>query len=228
MPGQAIRPSEFVLSYGVGSVIETSEGPVVIPDFEKWGKVFGKGRTPSVEQFQIPGSSMASGLLDNGLVFRIPTNADFPEPDNQPIFVTIPFPSWALCVRHSKLYELHGGRTLCNGEIPYLGLGVYQSPPGKTTRRAVRYALEVGYRHIDTTGQSNYQYFGTNIGLRYHSSGVRYSYGNVSSKHTTSADILFINKDGKPEIIFSNVQNAQDVVKLTKSIQKNRLQQLLR
>src|SRR6187200_432425 len=40
---------------------------------------------------------------------------------------------------------------LNNGvEIPYLGIGVYQSPPGKTTRRAVRYALEVGYRHIDT------------------------------------------------------------------------------
>jgi methylglyoxal/glyoxal reductase len=40
---------------------------------------------------------------------------------------------------------------LNNGvEIPYLGLGVYQSPPGKTTVRAVRYALKVGYRHIDT------------------------------------------------------------------------------
>jgi diketogulonate reductase-like aldo/keto reductase len=35
-------------------------------------------------------------------------------------------------------------------EIPYLGLGVYQSSPGKTTERAVRYALKAGYRHIDT------------------------------------------------------------------------------
>jgi diketogulonate reductase-like aldo/keto reductase len=34
--------------------------------------------------------------------------------------------------------------------IPVLGLGVYQSPPGRTTRDAVRWALEAGYRHIDT------------------------------------------------------------------------------
>ena len=40
---------------------------------------------------------------------------------------------------------------LNNGvEIPRLGLGVYQSPPGETTLRAVRYALKIGYRHIDT------------------------------------------------------------------------------
>jgi diketogulonate reductase-like aldo/keto reductase len=40
---------------------------------------------------------------------------------------------------------------LNNGvEIPLLGLGVYQSPPGQTTENAVRYALMIGYRLIDT------------------------------------------------------------------------------
>jgi methylglyoxal/glyoxal reductase len=40
---------------------------------------------------------------------------------------------------------------LNNGvEIPRLGLGVYQSPPGRITQRIVTYALKSGYRHIDT------------------------------------------------------------------------------
>ena len=33
---------------------------------------------------------------------------------------------------------------------PRFGLGVYQSPPGQLTRKAVEYALKIGYRHIDT------------------------------------------------------------------------------
>ena len=40
---------------------------------------------------------------------------------------------------------------LNNGvKIPRLGLGVYQSPPGQPTKKAVEYALKIGYRHIDT------------------------------------------------------------------------------
>ena len=34
--------------------------------------------------------------------------------------------------------------------IPQVGLGVWQTPSGATTRQAVAAALEVGYRHIDT------------------------------------------------------------------------------
>jgi methylglyoxal/glyoxal reductase len=34
--------------------------------------------------------------------------------------------------------------------IPLLGLGVYQTRPGAETQQAVTWALELGYRHIDT------------------------------------------------------------------------------
>lgn len=40
---------------------------------------------------------------------------------------------------------------LNNGyEMPYFGLGVYKSAPGRETIEAVSYALEIGYRLIDT------------------------------------------------------------------------------
>ena len=49
------------------------------------------------------------------------------------------------------LLTLDSRARLNNGvEIPYLGLGVYQSPPGRITQRIARYALKIGYRHIDT------------------------------------------------------------------------------
>jgi diketogulonate reductase-like aldo/keto reductase len=43
------------------------------------------------------------------------------------------------------------GRVLADGkEIPLLGLGVWQVPEGRECEDAVRWALELGYRHIDT------------------------------------------------------------------------------
>jgi methylglyoxal/glyoxal reductase len=41
--------------------------------------------------------------------------------------------------------ELNSGQ-----EIPMLGLGVYQTPAGRITQEAVKFALKTGYRHIDT------------------------------------------------------------------------------
>lgn len=42
-------------------------------------------------------------------------------------------------------------RLLADGnEMPMLGLGVWQVPDGPECMKAVRWALELGYRHIDT------------------------------------------------------------------------------
>src|SRR3954467_14637455 len=42
-------------------------------------------------------------------------------------------------------------RVLADGnEIPLVGLGVWQVPPGPETENAVRWGLGLGYRHVDT------------------------------------------------------------------------------
>ena len=48
-------------------------------------------------------------------------------------------------------FTLNSTAKLNNGiQIPRLGLGVYQIPPGKSTVKAVKYALKIGYKHFDT------------------------------------------------------------------------------
>ncbi len=56
------------------------------------------------------------------------------------------------------------------GEIPMLGLGVFQSPVGATTQRAVAEALEVGYRHIDTAAMYGNE---ADVGAAVRESGLR-------------------------------------------------------
>ena len=51
----------------------------------------------------------------------------------------------------SMLFTIKSSIRLNNEvEMPRLGLGVYQSPPGRITQRVVKYALNIGYLHIDT------------------------------------------------------------------------------
>lgn len=50
-----------------------------------------------------------------------------------------------------KITDIKGTWELSNGvKMPYVGLGVWQSEDGKEVINAVKWALEAGYRHIDT------------------------------------------------------------------------------
>lgn len=73
-------------------------------------------------------------------------------------------------LRVNALLSTGSTASLHNGcAIPYLGLGVYRSPPGQPMREAVAYALEIGYRHVDTA-----HIYGNerDVGLAVRSSGV--------------------------------------------------------
>jgi len=61
--------------------------------------------------------------------------------------------------------DLQKTKKLNNGvEIPYLGLGVFQIKEGNETANAVHWAIEAGYRHIDTAAlYGNEKSVGTGI-----------------------------------------------------------------
>ena len=51
----------------------------------------------------------------------------------------------------TNITDVKGSFTLHNGvDMPYLGLGVYLSETGGEVEQAIHWALETGYRHIDT------------------------------------------------------------------------------
>lgn len=113
--GQAIRPSQFVLTYGVGSILETTNGPRMILDFKEWGRVFSLPDTSLLlsNKYEIRDANV-SALLSQGRIFSLPTNADEQIPDERFLFRTGRFPRWALCQDHRILYKLTAnGTTRC-------------------------------------------------------------------------------------------------------------------
>lgn len=55
-----------------------------------------------------------------------------------------------------NITDIKGTVALHNGvEMPYFGLGVYKSADGKEVEQAIQWAVETGYRHIDTASVYN-------------------------------------------------------------------------
>ena len=93
---------------------------------------------------------------------------------------------------------------LQNGvKIPKLGLGTWQIPNGKDTYDAVSYALETGYRHIDTAAAYGNE---ESVGKAVRNSGIPRE--EIFSKYKTTVTGLNRNKvserlkrDGKNVVI---------------------------
>jgi len=96
---QKIRPSQFITTYGPGSIIELPEGPVIIP-------LAGDGLFPEnntyglkVSDYAINDQRMSKGVLKEAKIFRLPTNSELgSDMDNVAIYRTKKFPEWNLCL----------------------------------------------------------------------------------------------------------------------------------
>lgn len=142
--GQSLRPSQYITTFGPGSILETPDGPVVIASPGQ-STLFNDGRRP--DDFEIRDVRLSETLLNGNKIFSIPSNAELRQPENRVVYRTFHFPKWSLCTRHGILYRLpiFGPRTGCPR------CGEWESP-GKAWERAreeaVRFILACPHGHL--------------------------------------------------------------------------------
>lgn len=106
---QHIRKSQFVLTYGPGAIIESRNGPRIIPSINH-----GLGNLFSLEKFQefeISDSRLRIAIKNltssEARIFSLPSNASLRKSESKGIYHTYIFPTWRVCRsgKHSILFN---------------------------------------------------------------------------------------------------------------------------
>lgn len=132
MPGyQEVRLSQFILQLGPGAIVETIQGPRLIPLAEHG--LFPQGVDP--DKFALDAPHLKT-ILGDRRIFRVPSNAMLGRSASEPLYRTRAFPVWKLCVEHSILYHQNCPR--CEGT-------------GKKSSRieAIRFVMACPKGHLD-------------------------------------------------------------------------------
>jgi hypothetical protein len=128
---QQIRPSQLVTTYGPGAIIETTDGPGIMPSLARMGLYNSRGP----DEFEIRATRL-EGLLGPGTgVVRIPSNAEMRAPEDRVVGTLFSFPRWALCTQHSIIYPVDDRCTGC------------RVPRGRT--QAIRFVMACPKGHLD-------------------------------------------------------------------------------
>lgn len=136
---QQVRPSQFITTYGPGSILETRSGPVVVCSLDR---VFSDNGL-SLTNFEIRDTRLAITPALNGAgIVRIPVNAEVPREQEYPLYPTEPLPYWCLCVDHRILYMARNGCSQCPS-------GTIQQNRQKAGREAIRFVRACPAGHLD-------------------------------------------------------------------------------
>ena len=159
-PYQELRPSQFVITFGPGSVVETGSGPVVLKSMDTLFN--GIGRSP--QDFEIFDDRLSRLELGGARIARIPTNAELQLPADNPIYPSSAFPAWALCAQHRPhqvLYEAGSGCPECTA-VP--GWRRRQ----KAGREAIRFVVACENGHMDEVNWHRLVHPGSRCGTHHY------------------------------------------------------------
>ena len=136
---QHIRLSQFVITWGPGSILEGQRGPRLIPAPDI-GLFYRTGLTP--DRFEISDQRMSYGLLGGNRIFRLPSNTELGIHQQQPVYFTRVFPEWRIC--HNV--EKHKFRNYLNFSVLYFGP---KCPLCNKDGEAVRFVSACPKGHLD-------------------------------------------------------------------------------
>ena len=142
---QHIRKSQFITTFGPGSIIETTEGPRIVlrPDIGLFNEHNRQTLDISPKNLEISHERMSKGYLNGARVFELPSNAELGVPQNYVIYRTRPFPEWSLCPKHGILYHQRYGCPECRRELKEQGI-----PEDEINKRLYRQGRKQAIRFI--------------------------------------------------------------------------------
>lgn len=144
--GQSLRASQYITTFGPGSILETPDGPVVIAA-PSHSQLF-KHRHP--DEYEITDLRLSQTLLSDSKIFRIPSNAELGVNENKIVYHAYHFPRWSLCSAHGVLYRYQPPNTIgcpqCHQETPGAKWGAVWA---KSRQEAVRFVLACADGHLD-------------------------------------------------------------------------------
>ena len=135
---QDVRPSQFILVYGPGAILEGEDGPRMIPE-ARIG-LFGQSSGFRPQDYRIDDQRMSKGLLKGCKIYRLPTNPELGH--DGAIYSTNPFPLWKLCSNQGP----HGGGSLLYRED---ACPVCKDPVKGGGKQAVRFVMACRDGHLD-------------------------------------------------------------------------------
>jgi hypothetical protein len=140
-PHQELRPSQFITTYGPGSILETRSGPVVPKAMDEL--FVSIGRQPS--DFEIVDDRLRRAALGGARITRLPTNAELSAPADEVVYPTLPFPFWSLCTGHGMEQILYPSDRGC----PRCGAAGARPDRLKAGREAIRFVMACRAGHLD-------------------------------------------------------------------------------
>jgi hypothetical protein len=139
MNNQQIRPSQFITTFGPGSILETRTGPVIVTSLDRVYVSNGL----ALQDFEVRDARLSRDPVLNGAgILRVPTNAEIGREEQFPVYPTEPFPYWSLCVQHRILYMARNG-------CPQCPRGSTQRMREKAGREAIRFVRACTAGHLD-------------------------------------------------------------------------------